>query len=136
MIESFLRNDSATARLRTATKPPWSSRRGILIGFALTGGILVTPPALFLAALSAGAGYGDYGFALWLFPIPMCIAAYITGSIGAPSIVVAVVQFPIYLAALAYSATLSRKSFAITAATLGLAHFLAVAICDSSSWLH
>lgn len=67
--------------------------------------MLITIPALVLAVLSSGAGHGDYGFARLLFPIPLCVAVFVTGSIDTPSIVLALVQFSIYGGLIGYYAT-------------------------------
>lgn len=58
------------------------------------GGVLVTLPALMLAAFSSGAGHGDYGFARVLFPVPMLLT--FNHSVGLLSLISALLQFPIY----------------------------------------
>jgi hypothetical protein len=58
-------------------------------------GVLVTPPALFLAMLSTGAGHGDYLAARLLFPAPM-LTTHLFGQISAPALLLAIVQFPVY----------------------------------------
>jgi hypothetical protein len=94
------------------------------------GGMLITVPALALAVLSAGAGHGDYGFARLLFPIPMCVAGFVTGSIDGPSIVG---QFPFYGGVIAYFAVSRRRRLWVAVSVLVLAHFVAFVACSGSS---
>jgi len=54
-----------------------------------------TPIALLLAFWSGGYGHGDYLAAKILFPFPMALAT-VTQSIGAPSLTLAVIQYPAY----------------------------------------
>ncbi len=64
-----------------------------LIGFGL--GALIAPVALFFAAVSGGAGHGDYFVARILFPLPMLSTRLFQG-ITSAAVVVAAVQFPVY----------------------------------------
>jgi hypothetical protein len=96
-------------------------------------GMLITVPALVLAVLSAGAGHGDYGFARILFPIPMCVAVFVTGSIDAPSIVLALGQFPFYGGVIAYFAVTRRRRLWVALCVLLVAHFVAFVACSESS---
>jgi hypothetical protein len=57
--------------------------------------VLITPPLLWLAVRSAGAGHGDYLAAIWLFPFPMVLSAF-NRHISDWIIAVACVQFPAY----------------------------------------
>lgn len=97
------------------------------------GGMFITIPALVLAVLSSGAGHGDYGFARLLFPIPMCVAVFVTGSIDTPSIVLALGQFPFYGGVIAYFAMSRRRRLLVAVLVLLLAHFLAFVACSGSS---
>jgi hypothetical protein len=59
-------------------------------------GALVTPLALFVAMISAGAGHGDYLAARLLYPVPMLLT-WITGdTITNISLALAFAQFPVY----------------------------------------
>lgn len=64
-----------------------------LIGLGL--GVLIAPVALFFAAVSGGAGHGDYLLARILFPLPM-LSTHFFQEITFAAIAVAAVQFPIY----------------------------------------
>jgi hypothetical protein len=97
------------------------------------GGMLITISALVLAVLSSGAGHGDYGFARLLFPIPLCVAVFVTGSIDTPSIVLALVQFSIYGGLIGYYATSRRRGVGVALVVLLLAHFVAFLACSASS---
>ena len=96
-------------------------------------GMLITFPAVYLAVLSAGAGLGDYGYARLLFPIPICVAVFVTGSIDTPSIVLALGQFPFYGVVIAYFAVSRPRRFWVAVSVLLLAHFLALFACSASS---
>ena len=109
---------------------PWSESRKMAIGLGVGVGSVITPIALSLAMASGGGGHGDYGFARGLFPIPMCIAMYISGSITIPSIALAFVQFSMYGGIIGYASTLQRLVFASIAATLLITHLLAFLICS------
>ncbi|MFO0962634.1 MAG: hypothetical protein U0625_06965 [Phycisphaerales bacterium] len=63
--------------------------------FGLLLGIIITPFALLLAVVSAGAGHGDYVLAKLLFPFTM-LSSLVFRSITVPFILLAVVQFPFY----------------------------------------
>jgi hypothetical protein len=86
-----------------------------------------------LALFSAGAGEGDYGFALAFFPLSMCIATYLTGTIALPSIVLAFIQFPIYGAVLGYCATVNRRVLGMAVVLIAIVHLYAFMLCASSS---
>lgn len=64
-----------------------------MVGFVI--GLLATPIALLLAMLSTGAGHGNYLWAILLFPLTMLSTAAL-GSITAPFVLLAVIQYPIY----------------------------------------
>jgi hypothetical protein len=63
--------------------------KGLLVG------AVMTPPALFLSMLSAGAGHGNYLAASVIYPIPMLLMF-----LGGPGLVfagiLALIQFPLY----------------------------------------
>jgi len=75
----------------TPEKP--SRLRLVLLGLLV--GIAMTPAALLLAFLSAGAGHGSYALTRALFPLPM-LATRFTHRISMPLIVAGTVQFPLY----------------------------------------
>ena len=109
------------------------SRRVVGIAVGVAAGFAVTLPALFLAVMSAGAGHGDYAFARGLFPVPMCIAVYLTDSIGVSSLVLACLQFPLYGATIGYFAATSRKALVIAVSSIAFGHLVAFAACSGSS---
>jgi hypothetical protein len=96
-------------------------------------GVAITIPSMVLAVFSTGAGHGDYGFARGLFPIAMCLTAFVTGSIGFASIALALLQFPLYGSGIGYFATVSRKALLIAIAIVAVLHFIAFIACSSSS---
>ncbi len=98
-----------------------------IVGMAF--GALVTLPSLLIAALSAGAGHGDYGAARALFPFSMAITL-VEGSIGPISLTVALAQFPIYGGVLGWS--IVQKNFRAIFAFL-LIHFIAMMFCFSGT---
>jgi hypothetical protein len=102
----------------------------VLLGIGI--GIVVTPPALLLAMLSAGAGHGDYGFALLFYPVPVCLAR-LTGEF-APTLALGVLQFPVYGAAIGYSAATHRRVFIAVMLIIALIQLLAWVVCSSFSF--
>ena len=93
--------------------------------FGLVGGILVTPIALFLAAMSGGAGHGHYVAARLCFPFTMA-STYVFETITIPFIALAVLQFPIY--GLLIGRATKEKKVRPVAWTLGALHLALVAI--------
>lgn len=71
-------------------QPPLS----VWIGTA--AGTLIGLVAFVIAIVSAGAGHGDYVGARALFPIPMLLTLLQGNSIGPLSMVLAMIQFPLY----------------------------------------
>jgi hypothetical protein len=96
-IEGYPRDERPTldyAKPQSPAQYPRSIAAWVSSGLLL--GIMLTPPALFLAVLSAGAGHGTYVFARAFFPLPM-LATRLTGNyISTPLIVAAVLEFPLY----------------------------------------
>ena len=88
--------------------------------------ILLTPIFLFLGVVSAGAGHGNYLLAKILFPFTM-LSTVAFNSITIPSMVFAVIQFPLYGVILGVSG--ERGRFRKIAALLAVTHALAVGIC-------
>ena len=112
-----------------------SERRKMAVGTGAGFGAALTLPAFFLALISAGAGHGDYGFARGFFPLPMLVAAYVTGSISLPSIALACIQFPLYGAALGYGATARRQVFFAVTLFILIAHLAAfIAVSEGSQF--
>jgi hypothetical protein len=99
----------------------------IVLGAAL--GLPVAVLALFAAIASAGAGHGDYVAARALFPASMLLTLQ-EDHIGTQSIVLALLQFPIYGGLLGWS--LLRKSY-LPAIAVGAFHLVAVVICFSGA---
>lgn len=83
-------------------------------------------PALYLAAVSGGAGHGSYFWAKVLFPYPM-IATLITGSLAPALILLALVQFPVYGLIIGNSWLNGRLR--ATSAVLLIVHALAAGAC-------
>lgn len=88
--------------------------------------VIATPLFLFAAVASAGAGHGSYLLAKLLFPFTM-FSTLMFGSIIAPAIVLAVLQFPFYGFILGRASV--KGSFRTRAAVLLVIHVLAVAVC-------
>jgi len=87
---------------------------------------LVTPIFLYLGIASGGAGHGHYLLAKILFPFTM-LSTRAFGSIVAPFIVLAIVQFPIYGFILG-KANLKGRMFLCSIGVL-LIHLLAATAC-------
>ena len=59
-------------------------------------GILITPPAIFLAILSGGAGHGDYILARILYPYS-CWSMSLSEQVKVPGMIgLACIQLPLY----------------------------------------
>lgn len=97
-----------------------------LIGLAL--GVPVTVLALIAAIVSAGAGHGDYVAARLMFPAPMLASLLSGDTIGAPSIVIALLQFPAYGALIGW--TLGRQS-SLPIVIAAAVHIAAAILCFS-----
>ncbi|MEA3039927.1 MAG: hypothetical protein QOE79_2440 [Sphingomonadales bacterium] len=101
------------------------------LSVGLAVGLLVEIPALLFAIASAGAGHGDYVAARALFPIPMLLTVFQHGRIGAVSIAIALLQFPLYGG---LGAWIARRRKNLLAALAALAHVLAAIACFSG-WI-
>jgi len=88
--------------------------------------LIATPLFLLAAVASAGAGHGSYLVAKILFPFTM-LSTLVFGSIIAPTIALAVLQFPFYGFILGKANV--HGSLPARAAMLLLMHVLAVAAC-------
>jgi hypothetical protein len=100
-------------------------------------GVLVTPVAAFLAIASAGAGHGQYVWAKVFFPFTLLMphffpdrTAQYPESITTPWIIFALVQFPLYGAAIGL-ATQNRKAAYPVCSLIFLLHAIGIAICFS-----
>jgi hypothetical protein len=91
-------------------------------------GVVVGLPALLGAIASAGAGHGHYVAARVLFPASMLLTVFQNGSIGAASITVALLQFPLYGALLGWCVV--RRKY-LPAALVASGHVLAAMLCFS-----
>jgi hypothetical protein len=96
----------------------------VVVGFVL--GVLVAVPAVMAAVISGGAGHGDYFAARALFPAPMLLTLLEGDKVGAFSIVVGLLQFPIYGTLLGWS--IARKNL-VPLAVVILAHIIAASAC-------
>ena len=81
-----------------------------LIGLGL--GVLIAPVALFFAAVSGGAGHGDYLLARILFPLPM-LSTHFFQVITSAAVVVAAIQFPVYGWFAGYAAQKEKRRLAL-----------------------
>ncbi|HSZ59279.1 MAG TPA: hypothetical protein VK797_26795 [Tepidisphaeraceae bacterium] len=128
-IEEHPRNERPTldyAMPHSRAQPPRRIAAWVSSGLLL--GIVLTPPALFLAVISAGAGHGDYAFARAFFPLPM-LATRLTGNyISIPLIVAAILQLQLYGSMVGYALARHRK---IVIAAVAFVHAAAVAGCFS-----
>ena len=104
---------------------PGPALRPVLIAAVI--GLLPGFAAVFLALLSAGAGYGDYAAARGLFPASMLLTL-VEGSIGPLAIAVALMQFPFYGCLLGWS--VARNAY-LAAVVVGLLHLAGAIICFS-----
>lgn len=96
----------------------------VLVG--LVAGALVAVPALVIAFVSAGAGHGHYVAARALFPGPMLLTLVEGDTIGALSIAVGLLQFPIYGFFLGWG--FAGRNY-LGALTLFSLHMVAAAAC-------
>jgi hypothetical protein len=106
----------------------FDDRRANAVAICVVAGIVVTIPAMVLAVMSMASDDGV--FARLLFPAAGCAAVFVA-SPNAPSasIVLAVVQFPLYGGVIGYYATSSRKALRIAVGVVLLIHFLAFVVC-------
>lgn len=103
--------------------------RKVLLGTLL--GVCVTPPAVSLAIISAGAGHGHYEFARLLYPYSMLLTR-LAGDIITPLLMVlALLQFPLYGAAMGFAATKGQTAWAVV--LLGAVHAAAAVLCFSGT---
>src|SRR6185295_15807631 len=110
---------------------PMSGRRaiGALVGLAV--GAVLTPVALYMAVISAGAGHGDYALAKILYPFSMLLTKVTDDTISMPSVIVAMIQFPVYGVALGLCKT--KNSFLTIAGLLFAWHTIAIGTCFSGA---
>src|SRR5262245_34187547 len=95
-------------------------------------GIGITPGVAMFAAISAGAGHGNYVLARLFFPYTMLLTLVAGNRITVPLIVLALCQFPIYGAVIGISA--QKLWVAIAAGSVILiAHTVATAFCFSGT---
>jgi hypothetical protein len=88
--------------------------------------LIVTPIFLYLGIVSGGAGHGNYLLAKILFPFTM-LSTRAFGSIIAPFIILAIIQFPLY--GFILGAANVRRRFVPYALAVLLAHSLAAIAC-------
>jgi hypothetical protein len=99
-----------------------------VVAVAVALGVLVEIPALLLALASAGAGHGDYIAARALFAGPMVLTLVQGDRIGALSIAVGLVQFPVYGGVVGWCLAESRT---LPVVAVALLHLAAVAVAFS-----
>jgi len=90
--------------------------------------LAVTPFALLAAAISTGAGHGDYLWARVFFPYTM-LTIHGLGRIETPFFVLAVVQIPLYGLYLAWTAKWRPARLRKVAILLAAGHAVAVLLC-------
>lgn len=100
--------------------------KAFAISKPLVVSLIATPLFLLAAVASAGAGHGSYLLAKILFPFTM-LSTLVFGSIIAPAIALAVLQFPFYGFILGKANV--KGSLRAQAAVFLLIHVLAVAAC-------
>jgi hypothetical protein len=101
---------------------------GKVVAGALVG-VLVTPAAVALAVVSAGAGHGHYEFARLFFPFTMLLTRLAGDTITLPFVALALVQFPLYGAVIGLAASKGRIALAVV--PLLVVHAVAAALCFS-----
>jgi hypothetical protein len=94
------------------------------VPIALT--LIVTPFFLYLGIASGGAGHGNYLLAKILFPFTM-LATEAFGSIVAPFILLAIIQFPLY--GFILGAANVKGRILLSSIGLLLIHLLAASAC-------
>ncbi len=87
--------------------------------------LIATPICLFLALLSGGVGHGDYLWAKILFPYSM-LSTLPFESLTTASIILAIIQFPLYGVALGLANR--RQKIGHVAIALIIIHIFAVII--------
>lgn len=112
----------------------------VLIGVGI--GILLIPPTMLLAFLSAGGGHGDYVWANGLFPYSMIVREWRGEDLARPNLApivaalaLGLVQFPVYGGLIGTSASSLKKAVAV-AALIGIVHAIAVTACFISTAWH
>jgi len=88
--------------------------------------LIVTPLFLYLGIASGGAGHGHYLLAKLLFPFTM-LSTRAFGSIVAPFILLAIIQFPLY--GFILGAANERRTMFMPAAGILLVHSVAAVAC-------
>jgi hypothetical protein len=63
-----------------------------------------------LSIYSGGAGHGDYGFARGFYPLPMLLTQITDDTIAQPSIVLALLQYPVAGFAIGCALRYTKKS--------------------------
>ena len=101
-------------------------------GFIILGtiaGILLTPPTVWLAVISAGGGHGHYVLARLFFPYTMLLTRLANDTITYPLMALALLQFPLYGAVVGLAVAKYRMAYAIV--LLFVIHALAAVLCFS-----
>ncbi len=93
-------------------------------------GVAVTPVAFFLSIVSGGSGHGDYGAARLLYPYSMLLTRLTDNHIGWLALSVAMLQFPVYGAAMGIGASRPRRLLG-TCAIVAAGHASAAIACFS-----
>ena len=88
--------------------------------------LIVTPLFLYLGVASGGAGHGNYLLAKLLFPFTM-LSTRAFGSIVAPFILLAIIQFPVY--GFILGAANVRRTVFLPAIGILLLHSVAAVAC-------
>jgi hypothetical protein len=101
---------------------------GMITGVAV--GAMITPPAMFLAAASGGAGHGRYVLARLLYPYSMLLTRLASDTISTPLIALALAQFPLYGAIIGLEFSRPRSRGTLVCAIVAC-HLLVAGACFS-----
>lgn len=108
-----------------------TQKKGLVVRYVVIG-LLITPVAMVLAFLSAGAGHGNYVLPRLLFPYSMLLTLVTGDEITGPLLTLALAQFPSYGLLLGVaSLLLGKPTLWITLTAIAIAHLSVAAVCFS-----
>lgn len=119
MDENPYESPDATPSQPRSTRGKSNPRRTVI---GMLSGAVATPIALLLALMSAGAGHGHYTIARLIYSFPMLLTRVTHNTIETPSILIAIVQLPLY------GFLWDRRQWLILAAAIAI-HVIAAALC-------
>lgn len=106
----------------------WTHTKRVAVGIGL--GALATVPAMFLSLLSGGLGHGHYTFARACYPYSMLLTRITDDYIGFPSVLLALLQLPLYGLVFACLGRQNPKRLAIIG-LFAVSHLVAAIACFS-----